>query len=292
MDWVTLSLTAALLFAVSNLIDKFLLDKWVKNPLIPLHFIALINLIAATLIFSLHQVTQLSTSNILLLLLVGLLNTLTIVFYFKALSLEEVSRIVPLFNITPLFIMIFAAIFLNEIFTPIKYLGIFLLVSGSMLIGYKKGIRPGKSAAYMAICLLTLTFNQIITKYLLGFADYWSVFAYARISTLIFLIPVLYISYKDLISTIKKHGRNVILSISASELIAIFASFIATMATSLGPVTLVNSLAGVQPFFVLLVAVLLSRFYPHILEEELSRKTLAQKIIACALIFIGVFLVT
>jgi transporter family protein len=292
MDWITLSFLAALLFATSNMIDKFLLEKWVKNPLIPLHFIALLYFLSSILIFSFHKVTPLSTANLLLVLLAGLLNTITMVFYFKALSLEEVSRIVPLFNITPLFIMIFAALFLGEIFTPLKYLGILLLVAGSVLIGYNKGFRLGKSAAYMIICLIAATFYQITTKYLLGFADYWSIFAYGRLSAVLFLIPVLIISYKDLISTLKKHAKNVILSVSASELIALAASILAIAATSLGPVTLVNALGGIQPFFVLLVTVLLSRFLPHILEEEISKKTVIQKMIACTLIFVGVFLVT
>jgi transporter family protein len=292
MDWITLSLLAALLWSMSNLIDKFLLEKWVKNPLIPINIIAILYLLASVIIFSTHKIAPLSMQALLLVLVGGILSVVSMVFYFKALSIEEVSRIVPLFNIGPLFILILAAIFLGEIFTPIKYLGIFLLVFGSILITLKKDISLGKSSLYMLICLVASAIYQVIAKYLLNMADYWTIFAYLRFATFLAAIPICYLSIKDLITTVGKHGARVVLAISASETLAIIALFIFTIATSLGPVTLVNALSAVQPFFVLIVTVLLSHFLPHILKEEISKQTIFQKVVAAILIFLGAFLVS
>jgi hypothetical protein len=73
--------------------------------------------------------------------------------------------------------------------------------------------------------------------------------------------------------------------------LAVVALFIFTIAVSLGPVTLVNSLGALQPLFVLAIAVVFSNFFPHILKEEVDRHTIALKLVAIALMIIGTVLV-
>jgi len=62
---------------------------------------------------------------------------LTNLFYFKAIKIEEISRVVPLLSFSPLFVLIFDAIFLGEVFTSLQYLEIFSLVVGVFLISVK-----------------------------------------------------------------------------------------------------------------------------------------------------------
>ena len=59
-----------------------------------------------------------------------------------------------------------------------------------------------------------------------------------------------------------------------------------------GSVTLVSSVAALQPFITLVYVILLGLFVPGVLAEELDRKTMALKTIAVALIVIGVYLVS
>jgi hypothetical protein len=78
---------------------------------------------------------------------------------------------------------------------------------------------------------------------------------------------------------------------TSAEIIFFFGALLITLALVTGPATLVNSLSNLQPFFVFLFAVGLSLFFPKILKEELKKSTLALKLIAMILMFVGVILI-
>jgi drug/metabolite transporter (DMT)-like permease len=70
------------------------------------------------------------------------------------------------------------------------------------------------------------------------------------------------------------------------------ATLCSVAAVSLGPVTLVTALSSLQPFFVLVFALLLSRFLPGVLKEETGRSTVFLKLASIALMFAGAVLIT
>lgn len=132
--WAIFSILAAICWAIVNIVDKYILTKWVRQPIIPVIILGVVGLIASAIVYFIYGFSYLSYFNILLALVAGIFYILMSIFYFKAVKIEEVSRVSPLFYLSPLFILIFAAIFLGEIFTPLKYLGISLLTVGAILI--------------------------------------------------------------------------------------------------------------------------------------------------------------
>jgi uncharacterized membrane protein len=60
------------------------------------------------------------------------------------------------------------------------------------------------------------------------------------------------------------------------------------VALKLGPVSLINAMRGVQYAGLFIIALLLSRRLPQLLEEELSAQTIEQKSLAILLIMSGV----
>jgi transporter family protein len=294
MSWILFSILAALTWATVNTIDKYILTKWVRKPIVPVMILGIIGLIASILVYLFHGFSTLSYLNITLAFVAGIFYILMSIFYFKAVKIEEISRVVPLFYLTSLFVLIFAAIFLGEIFTPIKYLGIFLLIIGAILISSRNFIKIsfGKAFWLMILSSLALSANAVITKYLLNFADFWTIFSYTRIGTIFALIPIFYFSFPDLVSTVKEHGKKIIGVISLNESLNVIGVLLITIATAIGYVTLVNALSSIQPFFVLLFAVVLSIFYPKILKEEISKSIVLLKLIAIILMFIGAVLIT
>lgn len=292
--WAIFSILAALTLAVVNIVDKYILTKWIRTPLVPVIIVGVIGVVASVVIFFVYGFLSLSSFNIFLSLIAGIFYILTILFYFKALKIGEVSRVIPLFYLSPLFILIFAGIFLGEIFTPLKYGGIFLLIIGAILISSENPLKitPNKAFWWMLLATISSAIEALLTKYLLNFADYWTIFAWARIGTIIGVLPIAYIYLPELIATVKEHGKRVIAVISINESLNLLGVLFITIATSLGYVTLVNALFSIQPFFVLLFAVLLSIFYPSILKEELSKSIISLKILAMVLMFIGAILIT
>lgn len=292
--WVIFSILAALCWTIVNIVDKYVLTKWVKQPFVVIIIFEFIGLLAGIIVYFSRGLSPLSNFNIFLAILTGIFYLLMAIFYVKAVKIEEISRIIPLFYLSPLFILLFAGIFLGEIFTPLKYLGIFLLVIGAILISSKNLSKISFSKAFqlMMLSVLFLSLNQLLTKYLLNSADYWTIFAYERIGAAIGLIPLVYIYLPDLIDTVKEHGKRVVMAISVNETLNLFGVLFITIAVSVGYVTLANALSSIQPFFVLLFALILSRFYPSILKEEISKSTVFLKSIAVILMFVGAILIT
>lgn len=294
MFWLLFSVLASVFTAVSNIIDKFIVSKLVKNPIVSVIFLIVIGLISGIVIYIFHGVSYLSLPNILLSFIIGIAYVIQAVLYFKAIKIEEISKVMILFNLVPIFTLTFATIFLGEIFAPLTYLGIFLLVIGATLISSKKsiGISSGKAFWYIILATILISMTTVIIKYLLRFTDFWTIFSYEKIGMIFTLIPIIYFGFPDLVSSIKKHGKKVIGFITLSEFIALVGMLFFTIATSLGYVSLVNAVSSIQPFFVLLFAIILSIFYPRILKEEIEKKTIVLKILAIVLMFIGILLIT
>jgi len=291
--WVILSILAALFWSVNSIVDKYILTKWVKQPLIPVIILGVVGLIASFLIYLVQGFEYLSYLNLILAILSGLVSLLATIFYFKALKVEEVSKIVPFFYFSPLFVLILATIFLGEVFTFDRYIGIFLIVIGAVLITSNNHLklRFGKAFKWMISSIFLFSVGYILTKYLLGFTDYWTIFAYARIGTAIGIIPIIYIYFPELVNITKKHGKKVVIAMSVSETLNISAILLVTIAASMNYVTLIQSLSSTQPFFVLLFTVVLSIFFPSILKERISRSIILWKLLAIILMFIGVILI-
>lgn len=292
--WIFFSVLAVLCFSFVSIIDKYVLTKWVKRPIILVIAMSAFGLISAVVIYFIHGFSYLSFFNIFLALIGGTFTIFSAFFYFKALKKEEVSRVVPLFYLSTLFVSLFAAIFLKEVFTPLEYLGIFLLVFGAILISSRNPLKLGFSKALplMLLSVTTVSANSLLTKYLLGFTDYWTVFSYMRIGGGILLIPISYIYLSSLILVAKKHGKRFIATVATSEILTVFAMLFFTIAASIGYITLVSAVSAIQPFFVLLLTVILSMLYPSIMKEEISKSVMIVKISAIIIMFSGVILLT
>jgi len=78
---------------------------------------------------------------------------------------------------------------------------------------------------------------------------------------------------------------------SLSEIITVISTFLVTMASAIGFVTLVGVISEVTPFFVFIFTLLLSLFLPRILKEEFGKKSIIIKVISLVLMFAGVILV-
>jgi len=291
--WIFFSILAVLCFTVVNIIDKHILTKWVRQPLILVILVGVFGLISSIVIYFIYGFSFFSRFNIFLALISGALSLLTTIFYFKALKVEEVSRVIPFFYLSTLFISLFAAIFLGEVFTPLKYLGILLLVFGAMLISSKNPLKLeiSKALPWMLLAVTAASANSLLTKYLLNFTDFWTVFAYTRIGGGIVLIPVAYIYLPGLISTIKKHGKKFVAIVSINETITLFGMLFFTVAASVGYVTLISAISSIQPFFVLSLTIILSMFFPSIIKEEIKRSVVLLKFLAITVMFIGVILI-
>lgn len=293
MSWVTFSILAALCWAIVNIVDKYVLSNWIKKPIAAVIIYIFVSLLTSLLIFIFRGFSELSHFNIFLAFVGGVLAVLMAVFYFKAVKIEEISRVIPLYLLSPLFVMLFAAIFLNEVLTPLKYLGVVMIVLGAILISSRNffKISFGKAFWFIMLSVLSISIYNVLLKYLLNFADFWTIYGYSKIGTVFPLIPILYFYLPDLLSTIKQHGKKVVIVFSLNESLTEVGGLLCTIAIAIGYVTLVKALSSIQSLFVFLFTIILTIFYPKILKEEIKKSIIFVKLAAIIIMFIGVILI-
>ncbi len=291
MAWIFFSLLAALIWAGVNIIDKHVISKYKLKPVVFVFFLSTIGLIVGIILFLFQKIEY---SPLLLLgLLNGALYPVVNILYFKAIKLEEVSRVVPWFAIAPLLVVIGAGIFLHEILSAYQYLGAGILLIGLFTITLKKGftVKPNKWMIYMFFSSLLFAAQVLLEKYLLASISLFHLFTIIQIGAFIGFIPFLLFNWQ----TIKKsfiNDRKALKIVAINESAVIIATLSMLTAISIGLVSLVSLLGSLQYLFLLILALLFSIFYPKVLKEELKGSIIALKVISVIFIVIGIYLIT
>ncbi len=293
MSWILLSVLAPVCWAIGNVGDKFIFSKWIKHPVGALMAFGFGGMIAALIVFFLQGFGHAPFNVVIGALLSGVLYMFANLFYYKAVQQGEISRIIPIIYLEPLITAIIPFVILGELFSPFKYFGIALMVTGAIIISYEKntGFKLSKAVWLALIAAVLFSLNVVFTKYLLNRADFWSVFAYVRVGTFLSLIPFSYF-YKDAFNELINLDFQGIGALLLNNAFTMMGILFFTIASSIGFVTLTTSMSATQPFFVLIITLILGFFAPHILKEKQSKHVFFQKLLAIALMFIGVILIS
>ncbi len=308
MEWMIFALLAPALWTIPIIIDKFLLDKFVKDPI---SYSIVMELLWLVFIFGVIIAKPISIAFPLMILgiLAGMIGMGGYFIYCKVIQIEEVSRVISLTYVSSLFTAFFAFFIFREIFTFQKYLGILLIVIGAISLSYRRKTRRKikkrlsilrnlpiiPSLALILVMSLFGSLVSILDKYVLFSVDYWSLFVWIALGELVITSLVLLKSgvRKNLQKTLRnlKINKKFFAFAFITEILAFFGLIASLIAISLGPVSLVSALSAVCPLYLLFGTILLSIFIPKVLKEEISKSTVALKIFSTLLIVIGTSLI-
>lgn len=297
MDWFVFALIAPVLWAGTDVIDKYILTEHVKNPF---SYQLLTNLTSIPLPFLLFLLTPISYSfpwSVLTMLAAFVLLS-SFVLYFKGMAVEEASRVISLVYVGPIFVLPLAFIFLGESLSFSKYLGAMLLVFSAVLVSYRR-IEGKKSFVVSPAVGFILTFTliragyAILAKHILDSINYWHFMFWWSIGGLLggFLFLCFPKVRTDFLSDFRTVSKNVIFWKSICTCLFFVGVFSYYFAVSLEPISLVATIPSTEPFFVLLFTVLLSSLMPGMLKEEVDKRTIILKISAVLLIIVGAWLI-
>jgi len=234
---------------------------------------------------------------VLFAMVVGLMPLLAFWFYSKALMVEEISRITPLFQFIPIFVVLLSVIFLNEILSVQRYFGVAIILIAAVLISYRNS-KSGKSLSsalkFMIPFSLVLSVHAILEKFLLSYIDYWSLFFWNILGAFCGILFLLTFSKprREFVETVPVVGKKAFFVVLVGEGVYFLGTICWLIAASMGYVSLVSAFAGLQHFFVFIYVLLSSLFVPKLLKEEISRGVIVLKVSAIALMFAGTWLVT
>jgi uncharacterized membrane protein len=296
MDWLILSVLASMLWALGTIIDKYILTKHMQDPIsYQLLYVAT----ESPVLLLLLLFTNVSSAFpwFALGIVAGVGHYLGLILYFKAMMIEEASRVISLFYMGPIFVLILASILLNEALTSSMTVGVVLLVLGAVSISYKRV--EGKSSVIspalglLLLCSLTLSGYEVLTKYVLGSLDltsylFWEFAGFLVAGFSMFSHPK---TRRRFIINIKGMSRAVLFWRFANTYMSLIALILYFAAMSISLASLVSAATSFEPFFVLIFALLFSLFVPHVLKEDIGRRALATKALAVALIIAGAWLI-
>ena len=220
--------------------------------------------------------------------------------FFTALDSDDASRVVPITgSAVPVFTVLFARVFLNEPLTPQQLTAILLLVVGGALlsIGFKnvRSLSPYIVGIAVLAGVAFAGYFAAVKHLYDSFDPFWSAFAYNRFGTavaaVILLGPYMLKNRNSSKRAKKKKIVKRTVAITAvfvgSKILSSAMFIVQSYAIKVGSVSVVNALQGTQYLFVLVLAVLLSRFLPSLYREEIKRVAIMQKILGIVAISIG-----
>lgn len=299
MSWFYLALLAPFFFAIVNLIDDNLIHHVYKGPYLG---VIISGIFGSLPIVSLLFLDTISASPLVvaLAILAGFLTTVYYFFYFRALELESPSVVIAMFSLTPATVPIISYFLLGERLTYNQLIGftIVLIASLALALVEIKGIRKIKfTSALIPVLVAAAIFDviAIISKYVFQNTNFYTGYMYFSLGMGIggyyFLLILLFLKTRNIWSDIRRNSKKILGLLVIAEFIAIAAEFTQNLAISRGPVSLVKVVEGIQPIYVLLIALLFYKFSPKHFREAaeggLTKKFSLMFVIIIGLYFIG-----
>ncbi len=300
--WILLTFIAVFLYSLVNITDNYLVEKN-KNVSRSIGalvlFSSLFALVAAGVIYLVGGKNfALSARDILILLVAGFCNLVWLMFYFKALAVDDVSSVIPWFLTLPLFGYILGYFFLGETITYIQMIGGAIVVLGGVVLS----IRTEKSAVsiryhvkwrsvlYMLFASLFIAIWIVLFKFVGRDSGFWAATFWEHLGLGIAGIVVLVLikKYREaFFSMVRTSGKKILLVNIASESTTIIGNLLVNYAILSVPIVLVLVIEVAQPLIVFLLGIVCTIFFPRILTEDISKRSLIHKGISLCIMITG-----
>ncbi len=298
MNWILISLLAPAIYTFNNFIDKYLVANKIKDYRAITIYTALVGLFGGTIFWLLTGMPTLETRDALIVILTGVLTICGLPLYFKALSEEETTTVIILFQSIPVFALILGYFILGETISTVQILGFTLILTATTLATLKKTKKKFKISSVffyvlafnflwaLAGVLIKLAINANSFKEILPYES-WGIGIGGIALFLIF--PGIRNAFLKTLKTLKKPTIGVLFG---NEIVFLTGKVTTFLAYSLGPVALVSVIGGTQVFFGLIYGTILTLLFPKSFKEDISKKTLIRKGALGILVLLGIILIT
>ena len=292
--WQVVALSAYLLLAIVALIDKILLVGSVDKPAVFAFYTATLGLLALLFIpfgFSWPGIEQ-----FILAVAAGFVFILALLLYYRIAKGQEISRVIPgIAAFLPIFTLINSFVFLGDRFNLSQILAFAFLVAGGILVTLQFGYKfhyNFKNLGLILLAAFTFSVAFVLTKAVFNEQSFWSGFIWMRIGGFLFAVFLLFFAgvRQAIKSNMASIGRGGSILFMTNQGLAAGAFILQNYAFSLGPLALVNALESFRYVFLLILTVIISKFYSRILTERVSKVVMLQKFGAIGLVSVGLIL--
>lgn len=303
MTWFLVALVGPILYALTNHIDKILLEKYFKQSGVGtlILFSSLLSVLALPFIF-LGDPTVLDVDryNILILALVGILNVAVLWFYLKALESEEASIAIVFYQLVPVVALGLGYLILDEVLSHTQLLAMAIIILGTTIIAFEVDTDNNfklrkKTIFYMIMASTCWAAESVIFKAVALEENVWRTLFWEHIMLVLVgvIIYLLVPTYRNHFNAALKINSTGILSLNlANEVIYMFGNIVVAFAYLMAPIALVLLAESFQPIFVFLIGIILTVFFPRVSVENIEAKHIWQKLIAILITGIGTYMLS
>ncbi|MCB1101208.1 MAG: EamA family transporter [Kiritimatiellae bacterium] len=288
MTLLWLALLASALCGVANLLDRSLVhgDADEASPMTLLAIGGAIHSVMALFLGAWTMpVYGLDPTVFVPLFLNGAIYSLAIWLYLSCLKTEDTSRVVPFFQLIPLFGLVMANLRLGELPTPFDRIGIACLVAGGLALSLKRGVVRGRLALFMILAAGLIALSDVVfAEFGRGHAFSGAVFADWSGKGVFGLLA--------LASPRARRGflpglRSKIGLMLAGEVTYAIGDALFDIAKLVMPVAIAQAAFCSQPLFVYLGVILLASRFPSLREEPTGAGERIRKLTGILLMVAG-----
>lgn len=301
MSWFFIALIGPFFYALTNHIDKILLEKYFKESGVGtlILFSSLLSIIAVPFLFWADpSVLSVGMTSMLVLIAVGVLNLMVLWCYFMALKDEEASIAIVFYQLVPVIGAILGYYILGEALTQLQIIAMAIVILGTTIISFEIDAENNFKLRRRTIILMTAasTFwalESVIFKAVALEENLWRSLFWEHVVLIVagVLIFIFIRSYRlNFIAAIKNNSRAILSLNVVNESLYMLGNLALAYAYLLAPIALVLLTDSFQPIFVIAIGIFLTIFFPKLTAEKITAKHLFQKLIAIVITGIGAYL--
>ena len=295
-NWVAPALGSPLIYAVVSIGDKLILSRTTISLASFNFHVGLSQLAIASVVLVADPIESVAWDVGLLAFGAGLIWGVALTLMFWVLKREEVSRVTPVWQSSPIFAALLAVVFLGEVMTWQHWLAVMLVVAGAAAVSYRAGsgisfiVRPNFLFLFGGAAMIGVA--QLFMKQVADDLSVWHSMALrglglftslalpsARPSSVLALARYL---------AVPRQGAALICTETIGPL---FGNYLLLTAVANGPISLVSALSGTRPVFVFIGALVLVLVSKSLLGERLTRADIVVKAISTLAVMCGIALI-
>ena len=299
--WILLPLISALLMASVNVVDKFFVLEGEDN----LDFKSFclysggMQIIIFLLLFLLSPLTlnKLISFDSAIIILSGIFFGLSLIFLVKAMDIEEISRVEPIYLIHTILVPFIGLFYLNENLSFDKYIGIILIFFSSIFasIRWDKNIKAIDKRAISSLIIGGLFFaiasiiiKESIDKNLFTDTQILSL----RALGLFFAAGIPFMNKKNFrnLSTFFVHKKRGTALFIFETIFPLLSMYLIVVSLNYIEVSIVNSFNGARPIFTVLFSIFLAYILQRNTQEKVDPINIFIKFISGILALLGIIL--
>ncbi len=301
MEWIILSIITAAIYSFTAFLDNYTADVIFNNnkPQSIKVFNGVTYLIFAFFLSMIFGVAEIPGSSIALLMLAGVVTSISSIPYYLALKDEEATGAAIFYQMQPIFYLIASVFFFNESISIPQIIALVLIMLSPIVIilsrrSKKSRQRQINTTLKFVVYVFLLSISGIITTHAGDDLPYMTVFTYFLLGRGLSdaFLSIAFRSWREQFKkTFKKTPGKLIGIVSLNQFLCIVAEYTSRLALIIGSSAIVSALVNSSELILtFLMGIIFTIKWPKFGREELKRHVIIAHVIGIVLCIAGVLI--